>query len=140
MSEKKRKTLYLVFKALSIIISCVLPIYAVCEHFPIWTITHGAGHSVGAGGIICLIVLAIIFRKTVLGFMRDKMKLRHAPPIVIWIVMLIVAYILLYISKFIHDLTTVFWMGLVGSAIGTVLTYIAENHYGKKEGTEDEGA
>ncbi len=133
MSEKKRKTLYKVFKVLSIIISCSLPIYAVLEHFPIWTVRHGAGHSVGAGGIICLIVLAVIFRKTVFDCMQDKMKLRHAPPLVVWLVMLIVAYILLYISKFIQDLTTVFWMGLVGSAIGTVLTYIAENRYGKKE-------
>jgi hypothetical protein len=109
----------------------------VCEHFPVWTITHGTGHSVGAGGIICLIVLVIIFRKTVFNFMRDRMKLHHAPPLVVWIVMLIVAYILLYISKFIQDLTTVFWMGLVGCAIGTVLTYIAENRYRKKEDEDD---
>jgi hypothetical protein len=111
--------------------------YAVWEHFPIWTVTHGAGHSIGAGGIICLIVLAVIFRKTVFDYVRDKMKLRHAPSTIIWIVMLIVAYILMYISKFIADLTTVFWMGLVGSAIGTVLTYIAENHYGKKEDDDE---
>lgn len=137
MSEKKRKILYIVFKGLSIIISCALPIYAVLEHFPIWTMKHGAGHSVGAGGIICLVVLAIIFRKTVLNFIRDRMKLEHAPPVYIWIVMLIVAYILLYISKFIQDLTTVFWMGLVGSAIGTVLTFIAENKYGNQEKKED---
>ena len=133
MSEKKRNTLYWVFKILSIVVSCALPIYAVWEHFPIWTMTHGAGHSVGAGGIICLIVLAVIFRKTVLEFMQDRMKLKHAPPTIIWIVMLIVAYILMYISKFIADLTTVFWMGLIGSAIGTMLTYIAENYYGKKD-------
>jgi hypothetical protein len=139
MSEKKRKILYIVFKVLSIIISCGLPIYAVCEHFPVWTITHGTSRSIGAGGIICLIVLVIIFRKTVFNFMRDKMKLRHAPPLVVWLVMLIVAYILMYISKFIQDLTTVFWMGLVGCAIGTVLTYIAENCYGKKE-DENNGA
>jgi hypothetical protein len=137
MSEKKRKILYIVFKGLSIIISCALPIYAVWEHFPIWTMKHGAGHSVGTGGIICLVVLAIVFRKTVLNFIRDRMKLEHAPPVYIWIVMLIVAYILLYISKFIQDLTTVFWMGLAGSAIGTVLTFIAENKYGNQEKKED---
>ena len=136
MSEKKRKTKYLIFKILSIIISCGLPIYAVCEHFPIWTVSHGTAHSIGAGGIICLIVLLIIFRKAVFNFARDKMKLQHAPPIVIWLVMLIVSYILLFINKFIADLTTVFWMGLVGCAIGTVLTYIAENFYAKKEDTD----
>jgi hypothetical protein len=140
MSEKKRKILYIVFKVLSIIISCVLPIYAVCEHFPVWTITHGTSRSIGAGGIICLIVLVIVFRKTVFNFMRDRMKLQHAPPLVVWIVMLIVAYILMYISRFIQDLTTVFWMGLVGCAIGTVLTYIAENNFGNGEEKKDEGA
>ena len=133
MSEKNRKIKYWIFKVLSIIFSCGLPIYAVCEHFPIWKMSHGTVRSIGAGGIICLIVLLIIFRKSVFNFMRDKMKLQHAPPLAIWIIMLIVAYILTYINKFIQDLTTVFWMGLVGCAIGTMLTYIAENKYGKKE-------
>lgn len=140
MPEKKRKTNYWIFKILSIIISCGLPIYAVAEHFPLWTASHGTAHSIGAGGIICLIVLVIIFRKTVFDFMKDKMKLQHAPPIVVWLVMLIVSYILLYLNKFIQDLTTVFWMGLVGCAIGTVLTYIAEHKYGKKEDDTDGGA
>jgi Na+-driven multidrug efflux pump len=54
--------------------------------------------------------------------------------------MLILSYVLLYISNFIQDLTTVFWMGLVGCAIGTVLTYIAENWYGKKKEDTDGGA
>lgn len=137
MSEKKRKTKYWIFKILSIIISCGLPIYAVCEHFPIWTMSHGTARSIGAGGIICLIVLVIIFRKAVFNYLQEKAKLNHAPPIVIWLVMLIVAYILMYINSFIQDLTTVFWMGLVGCAIGTVLTYIAENWYGKKEEDTD---
>ena len=133
MSEKKRKINYWVFKVLSVIVSCGLPIYAVWEHFPIWTVSHGQARSLGVGGIICLIVLVIIFRKAVFNFLRDKAKLNHAPPIVGWIVMLIISYILMYISNFIQDLTTVFWMGLVGCAIGTMLTYIAENKYGKKE-------
>lgn len=133
MSEKKRKIKYWVCKVLSIIISCGLPIYAVWEHFPIWTISHGTARSLGVGGIICLIVLLIIFRKAVFNYLRDKAKLNHAPPVVIWLVMLIISYVLLYISNFIQDLTTVFWMGLVGCAIGSVLTYIAENWYGKKE-------
>lgn len=140
MTEKNRKIKYWIFKVLSIIVSCGLPIYAVCEHFPIWKMSHGTVRSIGAGGIICLIVLLIIFRKSVFNFMRDKMKLQHAPPLAIWVIMLIVAYILTYINKFIQDLTTVFWMGLVGCAIGTMLTYIAENKYGKKEEKSNGGA
>lgn len=133
MSEKKRLTKYWIFKILSIVVSCGMPIYAICEHFPIWSISHGTARTIGAGGIICLIVIAIIFKKTVFNFMRDKMKLQNAPPMAGWLIMLIVSYILLYINEFIQDLTKVFWMGLVGCAIGTGLTYIAENWYGKKK-------
>lgn len=133
MSEKKRKTWYCVLKALSILISCIFPIWAICEKFPIWTEVHGAGRTVGAGGILILIVLLVIFRKTVFNFMRDRMKLKHAPPLVVWLVMIIVGYVLMYISKFIQDMTVVFWMGLVGCAIGTFITFIAENRFGKED-------
>lgn len=137
MSEKKRKIKYWLFKVLSIIVSCGLPIYAVCEHFPIWADYHGKARSIGAGGIICLIVILVIFRKTVFNFIKEKTKLNHAPPMVVWLVMLIVSYVLMYINQFIQDLTTVFWMGLVGCAIGTGLTYIAENWYGNNEEKAD---
>ena len=137
MSEKKRKIKYWALKVLSIIISCLLPMYAVWDHIPIWTENHGTVRSIGAGGIICLIVLVVIFRKAVFNFLKDKAKINHAPPVVGWLVMLIISYVLLYISNFIQDLTTVFWMGLVGCAIGTVLTWIAENKYGKKEADTD---
>ena len=139
MSEKNRKRKYWLFKILSVAIACALPIYAVFEHFPVWKVNHGTVRSIGAGGIICLIVLLIIFRKSVFNFLSDKLKLKHAPPMVIWIVMLIISYILMYINRFIQDLTTVFWMGLVGCAIGTVLTYIAEHFYGKKKEEGDGG-
>jgi 1,4-dihydroxy-2-naphthoate octaprenyltransferase len=65
--------------------------------------------------------------------MKDKMNLKHAPPLVIWLVMIILAYVLTYINKFIQDMTTVFWMGLIGCAIGTLITFIAENKCRKKE-------
>lgn len=133
MTEKQRKIKYWIFKISSLIVSCGLPIYAICEHFPIWKETTGVVRSIGAGGIIALIVVAIIFRKSVFEFMKDKMKLQHAPPMAIWLALIIVSYILIYISRFLHDLNTVFWMGLVGCAIGTGLTYIAENWYGKEE-------
>ena len=138
MTNRKRKTLYWLYKLLSVVISCALPIWAIYEKFPVWTLTHGATRSVGAGGILVLIVLLVIFRKAVFNFLEEKLKLRHAPPIVIWLAMLIVSYILVYINSFIQDLTTVFWMGLIGCAIGTVLTFIAENRYGNKEDKTNE--
>lgn len=133
MSEKNRKTKYWIFKILSVLIACGLPIFAVCEHFPIWTVSHGAVRSVGVGFIIILVVIVIIFRKSVFNFLNEKLKLNHAPPIVVWLAMLIVSYILLYINDFVRDLTTVIWMGLVGCAIGTALTYVAEHFYGNEE-------
>ena len=134
MSEKKRKFKYCLFKILSILVSCGLPIYAVQEHFPIWTESFGTSRSVGAGFIISMIIVVIVFRKAVFQYLRDKCNLQHAPPLAVWLIMLIASYILLYINKFIRDLTTVFWFGLVGCAIGTILTFISENVYGKKEG------
>lgn len=133
MTEKKRKRLYWIFKISAVVISCLLPIWAICERFPIWTVTHGTGRSLGAGGILILIVLLVIFRKAVFNFMADRLKLKHAPPLVIWLVMLITSYALVYIGKFLYDMTSVFWMGLIGCAIGTLLTFIAENRFGRKE-------
>lgn len=133
MSEKaKRKIRYWLIKIWSIIVACGLPIYAVCEHFPLWVESHGATRSAGAGLIIILIVIAVVFRKAVFEFLIEKMNLRHAPPLMIWLVMLILSYILLYINQFIPDLTTVFWFGLVGCALGNVLTFIAETLFGKR--------
>lgn len=132
MSNRKRKTFYWLFKLLSVVISCALPVWAIYEKFPIWTFSYGTVRSVSVGGILILIILLIVFRKTVFKFIVEKLRLRHAPPLVIWLVMLITSYILVYISNFMRDLTTVFWMGLIGCAAGTVLTFIAENCFGKK--------
>ena len=137
MSNRRHKLFYWLFKLLSIIVSCALPIWAIWEKFPIWTLSYGTSRSMGVGGILILIVLLVVFRKTVFKFIMDKLKLRHAPPLVVWLILLITSYILVYISNFMRDLTTVFWMGLIGCAVGTVLTFIAESCFGKKEEKND---
>lgn len=131
--SKNRKTFYWLFKSLGILVACLLPIWAILEKFPVWTYSYGRVRSMGVGGILILIVLFAVFRKTIFKFLEEKLKLKHAPPIVIWILMLIASYILIFIANFMRDLTTVFWMGLVGCAIGTVLTYIAENRFGEEK-------
>ena len=135
--EKKRKIFYWVFKISAILISCIMPIWAVCEKFPVWAKNHGSGRSFGVGAIIILIVLAIVFRKTVFNFLTDKLKLKYAPPIAVWLTALIVCYVLIYIGNFLRDLTTVLWMGMIGCAMGTVLTYIGENFFVSKENSDD---
>ena len=138
MTERKRKALYWLFKIGSIVVSCALPIWAICERFPLWTESHGTSHSVGAGVILIAIVLLIIFRKTVFDFIRDRLDLKHAPPIMVWLVLLLVSYILVYIGDFMRDMTTVLWMGFIGCCIGTLLTYISERF--KKDVTTNDRA
>jgi len=132
MTDRKRKILYWFFKILSIIVSCALPIWAIWEKFPMWEECHGTTRSIGMGIILVSIVLLIIFRKTVFNFIRDHLDLKHAPPLAVWLVMLIISYFLVYIGEVMRDMTTVFWMGFIGCAIGTFLTYISERFKAKE--------
>lgn len=136
-TKKKHKVFFWLFKILSVVVACAFPIYAIWEKFPIWTETVGASRSVGVGFILILIVMAIIFRRAVFGFVKHKLKLHHAPPIFVWIGCLIASYILIYIGNFMRDMNTVFWMGLVGCAIGNVLTFIANRFAVVEEKTDE---
>ena len=127
MTPRSRNVLYWVLKVLSILISCALPVWAIYERFPIWTIQHGTSRSAGTGLILMLLVILFIFRRTVFNFMRDRLNLKHAPPLLGWLVLIVLTYALLFVSKFLYDLTIVCWMGFVGCAIGTLITFIAEN-------------
>lgn len=133
MSEKKRKTLYWLFKVLSILVSCAFPVWAICEKFPIWKTTYGKTHSVGVGTILAIIVLIIIFRTTVFNFIKDKLKITHAPPLAVWLILIAISYVLIFIGQFLQDVSIVLWMGLIGCSIGTVLTLIAEHKFDKKK-------
>jgi amino acid transporter len=132
MTERKRKSLYWGLKILGILVSCLLPIFSICEKFPIWTESHGAAHSAGVGAVLIAIVLLVVFRRTVFQFIRDKLDLRHAPSIMVWPALLVVAYVMIYIGNFMEDLTTVLWVGFIGSVIGNILTYIS-NRYSKEK-------
>lgn len=123
MTQRKRKTLYWVFKIMSVLISCAFPILAIYERFPLF----GNTRSVGVGGMLILFVVLFVFRRTVFNFLRERLNLKHAPPLFGWLILIMISYTMLFISKFLADITIVFWMGLIGSAIGTFLTFIAEN-------------
>lgn len=137
MTEQKRKRLYWLFKILSIIISCAFPLWAIFERFPIWREEHGTNRTIGVGAILIIFIVAIIFRKAVFAFIKDKLKLKYAPPLTVWLILIVVSNILVYIGEVMRDMTTVFWMGLIGCVIGTVLTYISER-FNTKEVTSDE--
>jgi ABC-type Fe3+-siderophore transport system permease subunit len=114
----------------------MLPIWAICAKFPIWTEQSGASRSAGAGLILIGMVIIIVFRKTVFDFIKDKLNIKHAPPLVIWLVLIVISYTFVYIGNALRDMNTVFWMGFIGCAIGTGLTYIAESCFGKKADDE----
>ena len=136
MTEKKRNTLYWLWKIAGIIIACGLPVWAICEKFPLWSQEVGEEKTIGAGIILIGIVVLIVFRKTVFDFIRDKLDLKHAPPLVIWLVLLVISYTILYLGTLMKDLTTVFWLGFIGSALGTVCTYISDRYKPTKEGSK----
>lgn len=133
MSEKKRNSLFWIFKCAGILISCALPIWAICEKFPIWSNEHGTGHTVGVGIILIAVVLIIVFRRTVFDFAKDHLDLKHAPPLTIWLVMIVLSYILIYLGDVMRDMATVFWMGFIGCVLGTVCTCISNRFKKGKE-------
>lgn len=136
MSTKRNKALYWLFKILGVLVACALPIWGICEKFPIWTTAYGQSQSIGVGSILILIVVLMVFRKSVFKFVEEKLKLRHAPPIVTPLVLLVISYIILYIANFLQDLNKVLWLSVIGCGIGMVLTFIAENRYGKEKSNE----
>lgn len=135
-TDKKRNKLYWVFKLGGVLISCIFPVWTICEKFPLWKEIHGEGRSVGVGAILILAVVTIIFRRSVFRFIMDKLKLTHAPPITVWLILLVFSYMLIFIGDFLRDLTTVLWMGMVGCAVGTLLTFIGEKYFGKENDNE----
>lgn len=137
MKATRRNVIYWVLKVISIIISFLFPVIAICDKFPVWEDSYGLGRSIGTGGLLITFVLFAIFRRTVFDFLEERLKLKHAPPITVWIVMLIIAYVLLYICKFLTDIILVFWMGFLGCGLGTILTMVSELCFGKEnnEGT-----
>ena len=129
----KNKIFYWLLKGGGIGISAALPIWVILEKFPLWIDTHGTGKSIGVGSIVGIIVLLVIFRKTIIGYLKEKVKITHTPPIVMWIVSLAVTYGLMYIVKFLYDFSLVLWMGLLGSVVGTLMTFAGETIFGSTE-------
>jgi hypothetical protein len=129
----KSNVFYWLLKGSGIGISAALPLWAVFNKFPLWVENYGVGKSLGTGGIIGIIIALIIFRDTVIGYIKEKFKIGHAPKLTWWIVGLIIVYGLLYIVKFLSDLALVMWLGLFGSIVGTLLTFAGEIFFGEVE-------
>lgn len=127
MMSRKRKFFYWLFKLSSVLVSCAFPIWAIYERYPLWVTEHGTSHSIGAGGILILAMIMFMCRKPIFVFARDHFKLKYAPPLIGLIVLLVVCYMLLYISSFLLDVIAILKMSIIGCSIGVALTFIAEN-------------
>jgi hypothetical protein len=134
--SKKDKILYWALRLLGIFISGCLPISAVIEHFPLWIEHKGAGRTIWVGTLLILIIVAVIFRKTVINYIRERFKTRTYPPVMGWVAMLCIAYVLRFINDFIMDMTSIFWMGLIGGLLGSLCLWFADRIKKKKGGTE----
>lgn len=125
--SRKRKFFYWSFKFWSVVISCAFPIWAIYERYPMWVTEYGTHRSIGAGGILGLAVVLIILRRPLFKFIKDRLKLKYAPPVLVWVIMILISYALLYINRFMLDVVDICWMGFIGCGIGSLLTFIAEN-------------
>lgn len=127
MARVKNNFWYWLFKVLSVLVSLAFPGWAIYERFPIWISTHGTTHSIGAGGILMIVIVLFIWRRPVFSFLKDRLKMKYAPPLFGWGVLLAVYYILKFVSRFMSDIEVILWMGFFGGAIGAFLTFVAEN-------------
>ena len=132
--SKRDKFFYWAWRLLGIFLSGYLPISAVVDHFPIWLEHKGTGRTIWVGAILILIILAVIFRKTVINYVRERLKTHSYPPVMGWVVLLCVTYVLRFINDFIIDMTSVFWMGLIGGLLGSLCMWLADR-IKKKGGT-----
>lgn len=129
----KNNIFYWLLKGGGIAISAALPLWVVLEKFPVWVETQGTARSIGTGGIIGTIIVLVIFRKTIIGYLKEKLKVSHTPPMTIWIVCLAITYGLMFIVKFLYDISIVLWMGLIGSVVGAMLTFAGETFFGEED-------
>ena len=129
----KSNVFYWLLKGSGIGISAALPLWAVFNKFPLWAENYGVGKSLGTGGISGIIIALIIFRDTVIGYIKEKFKIGHAPKLTWWIAGLIIVYGLLYIVKFLSDLALVMWLGLFGSIVGALLTFAGEIFFSEED-------
>jgi len=135
-ANKKRNAIYWTLKALSVFISCALPILGIIDQFPIWKESSSTGRSVGAGIILIAVIVLIVFNKSVFAFLRDRLRLNYAPPLMIWLVLIVMTWGLMWLSSLMEDMMNIYILGFVGCLIGNVLTFIGEHI--RKDGAESD--
>lgn len=115
-----------------------IPLVAVFKKFPLWREVASPALTIGAGGVIAIIVVALCFGKILFPAIKKKLGITSTPAVFFWLFGLIAVEILSRINTFMTDIKGVILAGLVGSAIGWVFS-LASVHYDRKMEAEKNG-
>lgn len=119
------------------VVSIAVPAWAIFEKLPIWTRHDGIKNSIGVGGVLILIITILTLRKTIFNYFKEKLKLKTAPPLFMWISLFIIVLVISAIGTIISDLKTICIAGIIGSGAGSLMIFFANNIEEKmKEGNE----
>lgn len=134
---------YWILQIAAFLVAVIPPVWAVCEKLPVWRVRYGTAQTFGFGLVILLVVLLVVFRKTLLVLVRgwldvlcDKIKEKtgivHIPPmlslVLTWATALLVVVALIPVVSGLYvilvDLKGIFMAGLVGAGLGWLLSLI----------------
>ena len=134
---------YWILQIAAFLIAVIPPVWAVCEKLPIWKARYGTAQTFGFGLVILLVVLLVVFRKTLLLLVKgwidvlvdrikEKTGIVHIPPmlslVLTWASALLVVIALIPVVSGLYvilvDLKGIFMAGLVGAGLGWLLSLI----------------
>jgi len=136
----KKKLAKVGFKSGSLVVSSALPIWAYASEFPENFETQGEVKTLSAGMIICLVIVALAFRKQIWQYVEDKIKEKFSTKYTLigfWFVFFIASMVLNAIASLMASFVTVGVAGLVGSAIGLGIDFVGEKVTASEQTTEN---
>ena len=127
----KTRTKYWLCIFFSFAFSAGVPIVAIVKKFPLWKQAASPALTVGAGGILAIIVLAICFRKTLLPTIKKKLGITSTPSVFLWLFGLMAVEFLSRINTFMVDIKGVIIAGIFGSAVGWAFSLMSVRYDNK---------
>ena len=150
------KVKYWILQIAAFLAAVIPPVWAVCEKLPVWKARYGAARTFWFGIAVVLIVLLVVFRKTLLVLVRswtdvlvdrikEKTGIVHVPPmlslVLTWATALIVVVALIPVVSGLYvilvDLKGIFMAGLVGAGLGWLLSAVGVGLGIDRSKTED---
>lgn len=142
MTEKKRKYLVLLLRAMSVFSFLGVPAWVISTKFPLWKTQGGSAGALGIGAILILVIAFMTFKKYVVAFAAEKLGTMSAGVslIVLWTGLAVVCIAIANITTILEDLSTVFVWSAIGAVLGVSFQAAARKVSGKKEDTDGKDA